>query len=225
MQITSLLADSSKLLSYGNSVGYTVMPVMSDCSLYFIDTFMFHYIGIFLMGLMRFSYLLIFSAKFPLHLLLTLILRVITSCKVKVMEEVNWLKDHNHSMFVISWRKGHQIMQTKNECRIVVVRLHGVLCISCLFKPWSLLSPGHVFLYLSQIQYPMFLLELRTNLPLLLCYEVCARSLYYSLYLINEEQAPCLCLFITSLGVTFEDKETSLMIHNISYTLCTDSKL
>lgn len=50
-------------------------------------------------------------------------------------------------------------------------------------------------------------------------------SLYYSLYLINEEQAHCLCLFITSLDVTFEDKETSLMIHNISYTLCTDSKL
>lgn len=71
----------------------------------------------------------------------------------------------------------------------------------------------------------MFLLELRTHF--LLCYRVCMHSLslYYSLYLINEEQAPCLCLFITTLDVTFEDEETSLMIYNISYTLCTDSKL
>lgn len=89
MQITSLLADSSKLLSYGNSVNYTAMPVKSDCSLYFIDTFtFFHFIGIFSMGLMRLSCLLIFAATLLLLFALTLIVRVKTSCKV-TRPEVN----------------------------------------------------------------------------------------------------------------------------------------
>lgn len=40
----------------------------------------------------------------------------------------------------------------------------------------------------------------------------------------NEEQAHCLFIH-NKLDVTFEDKETSLIIYNISYAFGTDRKL
>lgn len=178
------------------------------------------------MGLWRLSCSLIFVAAFLLRFVLTPTLRVGTSYRVTGPEGVNFHQQHHHPLFFTSWRLPN--MQAKVRCCFVIIRL--------LWRSVHILSFQNPARCSSQVMYSStcpkfsslrFFLSWEHNI-FHCCYATeCARalSLYYSLYLINEEQAPCLCLFITSLDVTFEDKETSLMIYNISYTLCTDSKL
>lgn len=203
------------------------MPAMQNCSLYFIDTFTLCYIGIFCYGSLEAFFFAYFCACVSPAF-----------CTYPHPQSRNFLQSH--------WARASQLSSATSPSTLLYIlratkhagksqvlfcyhKTSLEICAYPLFsKSCSFFISGHVFLYMPQIQQPMFLLELRTqHFPLLLCYRARARalSLYYSLYLINEEQAPCLCLFITSLDVTFEDKETSLTIYNISYTLCTDSKL
>lgn len=199
------------------------MAAMQNCSLYFIDTFMSPYIGIFCYGSLE-TFFAYFCASISL-----------VFCTYPHILSWNFLQSH--------WDRGSQLPSSSSSPTLLYILkaikrtgknqasfcYHKASLQTCAYLPFSkscsFFSSDHVFLYMPQIQQPTYFLELRTQFPLPLYCRVCALSLYYSLYLINEEQASCLCLFITSLDVTFEDKETSLMIHNISYTLCTDSKL
>lgn len=206
-----------KLRSYGSNVELLIILY------WYIYVFLYWNILLWVFG----DVLCLFSClHFSRVFLLTPTLWVGISCRVTGPEGVSFHHHHHlHPLFFTSWRPSNR--QAKIRCRFITTRL--------LWRPVHILPFQNPVPSSAQAKYsstcPKFCslcFFLRwEHIFHLHCAADCALSLslYYSLYLINEEQASCLCLFITSLDVTFEDKETSLMIYNISYTLCTDSKL